>query len=142
MKNRKNNDIEIKLEDAMLAFHRKVMFELVKEAKRLKFTPSQLEVLHYVAEKENPTMKDIAEHLHIKPPSVTTIIEALVAKKLLQKEFDEKDKRITRILITRKCWKLFSVLKNKKVIILKNLFSQLNIEDKKALIKIFNTINK
>ena len=134
--------LEKDLENAILLFHHKLMDEMYKKAKQLKLTSSQLEVLHCVGEKGNPTMKEIASSLHITPPSVTNVVESLCKKNYLKREFGKKDRRIVRIVITPKALKLFSSFKNKKLVILKNLFLKLNNEDKKRLINIINIIIK
>jgi DNA-binding MarR family transcriptional regulator len=135
--------IEKDLENAILSFHHKLTDEMYKQAKKFKLTPSQLEVLHYVAEEGNPTMKEIASKLHITPPSVTTIVEPLCQKNFIKREINGKDRRIIRITITHKTFKLFSLLiKNKKLVMLRNLFLKLNDKEKKELIKIINIIIK
>lgn len=134
--------LEKDLENSILSFHHKLRGEMCKQAKELHLSSSQLEVLHYVLEKGNPTMKDIANMLHITPPSVTTIIESLCDKNLLKRESSKTDRRIVIITITPKTFKILSSLKNKKFVILKNLFLKLNNEDKKQLIKIINIIIK
>jgi DNA-binding MarR family transcriptional regulator len=87
-------------------------------------------------------MKNIANRLRITPPSVTSIIESLHDEGLLKREFDEKDRRTIRMTATQKTFKLFFAFKNKKLLILKNLFLKLSNEDKKQLIKIINIIIK
>lgn len=134
--------LEKDLENSILSFHHKLIDEMCKQAKQLKLTSSQLEVLHCVGEKGDPTMKDIAKKLHITPPSVTNIVEPLCDKGFLKREFSKNDRRIVRIVITPKALKLFSTFKNSKLAILKNLFLKLNSEDKKELIKIINIIIK
>jgi len=125
-----------------LMFHYKMISEIRRKSKEIGFTSSQLEILHYVAEKVNPTMKEIAEHLQIKPPSVTTLVEALCKKKLLKREINNKDKRIVRISFTENIWKVFKSIKNKKHLILKDLFSRLSNEDKKEVVRIISVLNK
>ena len=134
--------LEKDLENAMLSFRRKMTDEMHRQVKLLNFSISQLEVLYYVIKKGNPTMKNIADKLRITPPSVTSIIESLYDRGLLKREFDEKDRRTIRITATQKTFKLFSVFKDKKLLILKNLFSKLSNENKKQLIKIINIIIK
>ena len=109
-----NMILEKDLENAILLFHHKLMDEMYKKAKQLKLTSSQLEVLHCVGEKGNPTMKEIASSLHITPPSVTNVVESLCKKNYLKREFGKKDRRIVRIVITPKALKLFSSFKNDK----------------------------
>jgi DNA-binding MarR family transcriptional regulator len=128
------------LENTILGFHRKLIAEMQKEAERLHFTPSQLQVIQFVSENENPTMKEIAAELRITPPSVTTIVEALCEGGFLKREADGHDRRIIRVSVTPKMFKTYSSLKNAKLIILKNLFSTLNDEDRESLSKIINKI--
>ena len=131
---------EKELEDLILAFHRKLIAEIGKEAERLHFTPSQLQVLHVVLEEGNPTMKAIAVKLNITPPSVTSSVESLCTNGFLVREEDEKDRRSIRVSITPKTLKTFSSLKDAKLDILKRLFLKLSGEDKDALRKILQII--
>jgi len=144
MQNKVKKDFSLNkdLEDSILMFHYKMISEIRRKSKEIGFTSSQLEILHYVAEKVNPTMKEIAEHLQIKPPSVTTLVEALCKKKLLKREINNKDKRIVRISFTENIWKVFKSIKNKKHLILKDLFSRLSNEDKKEVVRIISVLNK
>lgn len=128
------------LENTILGFHRRLVAELQKEAERLHFTPSQLQVIQFVSENENPTMKDIATELRITPPSVTTTVETLCEAGFLKREPDDRDRRIIRVSVTPKMFKTYSSLKDAKLIILKNLFSKLNNEDRESLSKIINKI--
>ncbi len=128
------------LEDIILGFHRKLIEELQKEAERLHITPSQLQVLQCISEREHPTMKDIANELRITPPSVTTIVESLHDQGFVRREEDQNDRRVVRISITPKTYKMYSSLKDAKFIVLKNLFAKLSEEDRSALSKIITKI--
>jgi DNA-binding MarR family transcriptional regulator len=128
------------LENSILGFHRKLVDEMHKEAERLNFTPSQLQVVQFVSENENPTMKEIAVALGITPPSATTIVEALCDTGILRREVDTEDRRVIRVTITPKTFKAFSKLKDAKLIILKNLFSKLNDADREMLNTLINKI--
>ena len=132
--------LERALEDSILAFHHKILDELQKEALKLKFTASELEALRYIAEKGNPSMKDIAGHLRITPPSVTAIIDALHRKQLIRRESSADDRRSITIMLAPKAWKFFSTFKNKRLVVLKTLFSTLETEDKKELIRIISEL--
>ena len=144
MQNKAKNNFSLdkELEDSILIFHYKMTSEIRKKSKELGFTSSQLEILHYVAEKIDPTMKEIAEHLQIKPPSATTLVEALCKKKLLKREASGKDKRIVRISFTENIWKVFKSVKSKKHLILKDMFSKLSDGDKKEVVRIIKVLNK
>lgn len=141
-KNINNNSIEKQFESIIISFHYKLVKEFQKEALRFGLTPSQLEVLRYVGEEGDPTMRQIAEHLNIKPPSVTTMIEDLCKRKLLKKIEDRRDKRITRIIFFPKI-KRSSFFREKRLQIFKRMFASLSNEDKKKLIIIItNLINE
>lgn len=64
------------------------------------FSHLQLETLRYVAEKDNPSMKEIASYLCVTSPSATSIINWLVKAGQLKRIYDAKDRRIVRLNIT------------------------------------------
>ena len=141
-KKQSNYKFEKEFEDSIILFHHKMTNELRKKSKEFGLSVSQIEVLHFVVEKVNPTMKEIADYLEIKPPSATTIVETLCKKKLLKREISEKDKRIIRISFTENIWKFFKSVKNKKILILKSIFSKLEDKEKEELIRIIKILNK
>jgi len=136
----KKTATEKEFEDAITSFHYKMVGKFQEEARKLGYTVSQLEILRYVSQEKNPTMKEIAKHLGITPPSVTIAIETLCKKGLLKREFEKGDRRIVRIIFTPKTCKFFSSFKEKRLAILKNVFSGLTIEEKGTLVKIINKL--
>jgi len=142
LKKQDNYKLEKEFEDSIISFHYRMVNELRKKSKEFGFSVSQMEVLHFVVERGNATMKEIAEHLQIKPPSATAIVETLCKKKLLKREVSKKDKRITKILFTENIWNFFKSFKSKKILVLKSIFSTLGDKDKKELIRIINILNK
>jgi DNA-binding MarR family transcriptional regulator len=62
----------------------------------------QLKTLYFVADHKNPSMKDIADHFGITPPSATVIINRLVRNKELKRVTDTHDRRLVRMAITEK----------------------------------------
>ena len=61
----------------------------------------QIKTLGIVAEMKNPSMKDIADCLHILSPSATDIINRLVKSGLLYRIKDVSDGRVVRLAITQ-----------------------------------------
>ena len=129
----KKTSINKEFEDTIISLHYKLVGKFHQEAKKKGFTASQLEVMRYVGCEGNPTMKEIAEHLSIKPPSVTTIIDTLCKKQFLKREFDKSDKRVARIILAPKFYKFFSSFKEKKLDIVKDFFSTLDDKEKKEI---------
>ena len=138
----KNQNIEDHFEALMMELHNSIGYELRQKALKFNFTFSQMEVVRYVKKEKNPTMKDIANYLHITPPSVTAIIEGLIKKGLIKKEIDKNDHIVTRIIVTSKVSKMFNALRNKKVEAFKNILSRLNSKDKSEFVRILKILNK
>lgn len=59
------------------------------------------QILRFVAEQKSVTMKDLARHLSITPPSATSLVECLVKKGWLARVTDKKDRRVVRICVTQ-----------------------------------------
>jgi DNA-binding MarR family transcriptional regulator len=80
----------------------KKLRDMYKENPAISISHVSLHTLKFVAEKKDPTMKEIADHLTITPPSVTAIIEPLVEARYLLRDLDKTDRRIIRLSITEK----------------------------------------
>ena len=106
------------------------------------FTYSEFEVLKFIKNKKNITMKSISDHLHIKPPSITPMIDSLIKKGNIRRIQSKGDRRVIYIALTQKGEKsLQKKFKNIHMIIRK-VFEELNDKDKKNLIKIFEKIHE
>lgn len=55
-----------------------------------------------LAHKDGLSQREIAEKLHIKPPTVNVTVQRLEKAGFLYREADEKDQRISRIYLTEK----------------------------------------
>jgi len=104
-------------------------------------THTEMETMKFLHDKRNTTMKSVADHLHIKPPSTTPVIDSLVKKGIVKRVPDHKDRRVVYIRITTKGLK--SLQKKYKTIhkTIKKIFGELAEKDKKNLIKIFEKIH-
>ena len=136
------NDNELSLDETLLAFRRKLSDILRQEAENLKCPISQIDALIYIAEKGNPSMKEIADHLKITPPSATAIIEIMQKKKLITRVVNDKDRRTIRVALTSKAWNLFKTFREHKFTIFTKMFSRLQNTERKQLIKILNILIK
>ncbi len=50
----------------------------------------------------NPTMSELAEALRLHPSTVTTLVDALVERRLVERRDDVDDRRIVRVTLTEK----------------------------------------
>jgi len=65
-------------------------------------THVRLATLKFIQTQPQPTMKDLAAHLHIAAPSATLLVDSLVAKKLLRRVDVAGDRRSVRLALTPK----------------------------------------
>jgi DNA-binding MarR family transcriptional regulator len=132
----------ISLEETLFAFRRKLSDILQKEAEDLQCPVSQIDTLVYIAEKVNPTMKEIADHLKITPPSATSIIEIMRKKKFITRVVNNKNRRTIRVALTPKAWAFFKSFRERKFTTLTKMFSRLHGTEQKQLIRILNILIK
>lgn len=64
--------------------------------------PGQLPVMGAIYHNEGLSLRELAEQIHIKPPTVTVTIQRLEKCGMVYKKPDEKDQRINRIYLTEK----------------------------------------
>ena len=104
------------------------------------FSMAQFKVLAFVAEKETPTMKDIADFLYITSPSATAIINRLVKARELERVYGKEDRRIVRLKLTERGKK--SLAEGREIAIAKmsKVIESLNEKEKNDLANILTKI--
>ena len=81
---------------------RRFMAKCFGQMQELGIYPGQIPVLGLLAHKDGLSQREIAEKLHIKPPTVNVTVQRLEKAGFLYREADEKDQRISRIYMTEK----------------------------------------
>ena len=101
----------------------------------------EIEVLKFVEKNKDAKMKAVADYLHIKPSSATSIIDNLVKKGDLKRVASKNDRRAVCIVLTPKGLK--SLEKKYKNIhkTISKFFDSLSEKNKKSLIKILEKIH-
>ncbi len=101
----------------------------------------RLKALHAVRTHPTPTMKDIAECMHVTPSSATSLIDPLVADGLLERTADPDDRRVIRLAMTKKGEK--SLAEGKAAITkhLTEVFGHLDEGEQKSLIHILKKLS-
>lgn len=69
-------------------------------------------ILKYLSDNENATQKEIAEHLHISPPSVATSLKRMEESGLVVRLENKKDARRNTVKLTKKGKELQSFAEN------------------------------
>ena len=141
--NKKQNTKQIpqpSIEDLMLALRRKIIESMRSDDLSRELTMSQFEALRIIGVEGTKTMKDIAEELHITPPSATALIEEMERKGLVAREKDARDRRIVSIRLSKKALDLFTRVCDRKKAIMDRMLQKLSVQDKKTLERIIGTI--
>ncbi len=133
---------EPSLEEVLFAFRNKMKEVMRKESEGLKCPVAQLDTLTFIAESGTPSMKEIAQHLKITPPSATAIIETMQKNKLVTRVLNDKDRRTIRIALTAKAWKLFKNLHERKLSAFATMISKLGRDEQKQFIRLLAILIK
>ena len=106
------------------------------------FSALRMEVLHYVAGKKDPLMKEVADDFYVTSPSATSLINPLVESGMLKRIMDKNDRRVVRLSITLKGRKIlkesFSEINSR----LRKILVKLNTKEQKDFIKILEKLSK
>ncbi len=122
---------------------KRLIMENIKDSEKIDpFSFLRLEVLRFIKEKVNPTMKDIANYLCITPPSATSLINALVKKGLVRRVRDKKDRRMIRLEVTDKGEKHLKKEFERITRKIKKIYTRLSDKEIKELIKILKKFSK
>ena len=128
------------LGELLLFLRRNIIEGMRKEGLKHDMTFSQMEVLHFIGPSNKVTMKNIADHLKITPPSATEIIAEMEKRGLVKRKKDKKDRRVVFITSSDTAKKLFISSLKKKQIILNKMISKLSEIDQKNLERIIRIL--
>ncbi len=95
-----------KIKDQISSIHRHMRNIFDTQMKKYDITPSQFEVLMALWAEEGLVLSDIGRKLFRDGPTITGIIDRLESKKLVRRERCTKDRRIIRVFVTQKGFKL------------------------------------
>ena len=88
------------LDTYLLPFMHLYTSRAVRTLSGLQLHPGQLPVLFLVSRQEGQTLRQLADALLIKPPTVTVTVQRLEKAGLLKKQADADDQRACRIYLT------------------------------------------
>ncbi len=76
-----------------------------KLAQGRKFNPStwlRVETMKFIADRDEPKMKDVADYLSITAPSATSLVGGLIRSGFVASTTDRHDRRTSRLVLTAK----------------------------------------
>ncbi|MDD5639467.1 MAG: MarR family transcriptional regulator [Candidatus Pacebacteria bacterium] len=121
------------------------VFKFIKKKMTLRdeiynLTIGQMEILHFIKDKKQVPMKEVADFLEITPPSATSLINNLVISDILERKFDKIDRRVILLNITEKGKKIFEKAKKERAEAFEKIISILTEEERNHLLKILKKI--
>lgn len=103
---------------------------------------AQIEILMMLMHcTESPTMRELAAHLRVTGGAMTQIVAPLLKKTLVEKIADEKDKRVTRIVLTPAAKEMIAKAKKEYVCAIAPAFNVLSADDVAVLAKILRKLS-
>ncbi|MDR3519523.1 MAG: MarR family transcriptional regulator [Candidatus Pacebacteria bacterium] len=117
------------LSDLIFNFRKNILKSIKREGFEHDLTFSQVELLGFIGPTGKETMKSIADHLGITPPSATEIVKEMEKKGLIKRIDDKKDRRIVFIVLSTSSKKLSVSLCKQKELMFKKMLSKLNKKD-------------
>lgn len=88
------------------------------------------------------TMGDIAEYFQIELPSATSLLNKLCEQKLVERQSDDKDRRLVIIVLTSQGKALLQQAMSERRQKLEKTLAYLSEKEKMDLLKIFKTLNE
>ena len=101
-----------------------------------------IQTLHHIKDRKETNMKDLANYLHITPPSTTSLINSLVAKGFITRLNDETDRRLIQLKITSSGLELLKDNLKRVTKAMEENINKLSANEKKEFINILNKISK
>jgi DNA-binding MarR family transcriptional regulator len=106
------------------------------------YTALRLEALGFIASAKDPTMRDVADHFSITPPSATSLINGLVNSGAIARKPDKVDRRVTRLTITAAGKRAYAASHAQLTRHMKSVFKNLSTTEQNALINIFKKLSR
>lgn len=105
-------------------------------------TPSQLSALAAVQHRGALTLRELADHERVAPPSITKVVAKLEADGLLVRESDPADRRISRVRPTQAAEALLAETRQRKTAWLTTRIHQLDPDEQLRLAAALDVLDR
>ena len=130
------NAAATRLPELLLALRRRINEEAKQTDLKYALTMQQFETLWLIETTGKKSMEQIAEHLGVRPPSATVMIERMARNGLVRREKSPNDRRIVNIVLSPKTKKELSTIRAHKESALKRIITRLSRQEKTTLERI------
>ncbi len=100
----------------------------------------ELNIISYVGRSESMIMREIAERMGLAVSSITPIVDKLVEKKLVNRERNDKDRRIVTVLLTDKGRKIYQMEVDSFLRLSASMLQALNEKEQEQFIAYFRKV--
>jgi len=100
----------------------------------------ELFILNFVGQKENVKMSDIAENIAAPMSTITSIMDKLVERKLINRDHSGEDRRVINVSLTAEGKTAFKSLQNKKKKTAEIMLSNFGEKEQALIIKHINQL--
>jgi len=130
------SDFADKLNEIMPVLMREFSHMQPEEVYKGKITLPQILILEFLSSQGLVKMKDIALFMKVSTAATTGIVDRLVKSGYAARVFDQKDRRIIKIIITPKGSALFKKISRERRNLTINIFGKISEEDRQNYLRI------
>jgi DNA-binding MarR family transcriptional regulator len=121
-----------------IRFHSQLLFKLTSEKG---IYPGQAVCLWFINQNSGISQRDLAEKMHVAPPTVTHMLQKLEKAGLIIRKDDEHDQRLSRIYLTDAGIDMLSILNDILADIINTSLNNLSCDQKNNLVSWLNIIS-
>ncbi|RIX51233.1 MarR family transcriptional regulator [Paenibacillus nanensis] len=118
------------------------MHAMVRDLMPEELTVDQFRALRYLRHNEQSTASDVAEIFCVGKSSITAIMTRLSDKGLIQRIPDEKDRRVTYLVLTKEGMRLCDQMEDRVQSVLAGIIDQFDEKEAVAFIETFEKLAK
>lgn len=130
-----------KLLEHMFSIGRFLKGEMVFERGNAHLTLLQIQTLFLLTENKDLKMQEIAQHFSVTKPTATSLLKNLVKLGLVERVEGETDRRVVKIILTKKGQEMLQEAKKCREEKLQKLLTFVNEKDRKDLLRILGSIS-
>lgn len=122
--------------------HKTLQYQVVKILSDFDLSTAEWIILGYIFQNQSARFIDLALCLDVEPPHITTLVDVLEKKKLVERRDDPEDRRARRIVLTRKSLDLIPEVEIKLSTQMNRLLSGITPQEMVVYFKILDVIIK
>lgn len=141
MKNLNRQSILDNLADIALRLYITFEKQFDLEAKKIDLTYQQVHVLTFLKGKSPITMTKLAKEFGLTPPGMTGLIDRLLSKKLVMREYDPKDRRVILIRICENGKRKVEIYKKNLKTFFYKISQELSAQERETFLRLSDRLN-